>query len=102
MEAERIAGRLLIGRSPNRPKPAEFDSISQARLVWGLIKESLERYKGLRFAVDVAASLAPELSAGQLCHWEATLDLLHKDDLPVRTICMYDRSALSPAEIHGA
>ena len=54
-----------------------------------------------RCAIDVAAGLAPELSAGQLCHWEATLDLFHEKDLAIRTICMYDR-ALSTAEIHGA
>jgi hypothetical protein len=101
VEAERNAGALVVGRSPDRGLPGEFDSVRMARTVWGFVRESLITYRGVRFAVDVPSSLGRELPAKQLCHWEATLDVLHAG-APMRTICMYDRRKLSAPEIHGA
>ncbi len=101
VEAEKSAGHLIIGRTQNRFALREFNSIHMARQVWGLLRPSLSVYSGVRMAINRASVLALELSADQLCHWEATLNLLQAD-LPVRTICMYDRNALSTAKIHAA
>jgi hypothetical protein len=101
VQSEIETGRLVVGRSRSRPLADDFTSLRMARTVWASVQESLVDYRGIRFAIDMAASLALEVPADRLCHWEATLDLLHAD-APLSTICMYDLNRSSPAEIHGA
>jgi len=99
--AARDAGSLRVGRSPDREPLGDFNSVRMAKTVWRFVQEALLSSNGVRFVVDTPCSLSRELSADQLCHWEATFDVLHAG-APMRTICMYDRRKLSTAEIHGA
>jgi len=98
----RTTRSLVLGRYPDRPGPGQFNSVSMARTVWAFVQDSLISFSGVRFAVDMASSLARELPADQLCHWEATFDLLHGSEAPIRTVCMYDRRRLPAAQIDAA
>jgi hypothetical protein len=56
---------------------------------------------GLRIASDARWALKPELPADQLCHWEATADLIYKGE-GIRAICQYNLHEHAPEAIHSA
>jgi hypothetical protein len=53
-----------------------------------------------RIAGDADWSLHPVVSADDVCHWEATANLVFEGE-PVRVICQYDRERYSPEMIHA-
>ena len=78
----------------------DFQSIIQARRLMQVIEAKLKEFRGIRLTADMrwtSENLAPE----DLCHWEATANLVF-EDVNTRTICQYDLSFHSPAEIHAA
>jgi hypothetical protein len=61
----------------------------------------MANFKGLRIAGDAAWALRPELAVDQLCHWEATANLLYKGQ-EIRAICQYNLRDHSPGAVHSA
>jgi hypothetical protein len=55
----------------------------------------------VRIAGDAAWALNPLLAVDQLCHMEATLNLVY-ENWNVRTICQYDLDGHSPSAINAA
>lgn len=99
--AERKAEKLVIRQSHLVTQSGGFNSVGLARVAWTGLQTSLDANPGLRMAVDVTAAYVPHWSPDQVCHWEATLDMLY-EDLPVRVLCTYDRPACSDDEIDAA
>jgi hypothetical protein len=97
----RSAGALLVGRSSSLKLGGESNSIAMARGILAFTEEALLSYSGVRFALEMPGSLGSGLAADELCHREATLDVLHAGE-PIRTICMYDLREVSTAVLHGA
>ena len=78
----------------------KFNSVIQARETFGMIQDELHAFKGIRIAGDADWSLHPVVSADDVCHWEATANLVFEGE-PVRVICQYDRERYSPEMIHA-
>jgi chemotaxis family two-component system sensor kinase Cph1 len=97
----RSNGSLLVGRSSSFELGGESNSIAMARGLLAFFESTLSIYPGVRFALEMPGSLGHELAADELCHREATLDVLHVAE-PIRTICMYDLREVSAAVVHGA
>lgn len=98
-EVKRGALRIL-GKEAWR-QPGDFNAIVKARETLGMFDEVLARFPGIRIAGDAAWALNPELPVEQLCHWEATANLVY-EGLPVRAVCQYKLSAHSPQALHTA
>jgi hypothetical protein len=102
VKTELAEGALTIARGEDLRQPAEFNSIVKARELWRLVEAKLAAYKGVRIIGDAEwALIEPSLTSDQLCHWEATADLLYKGEA-VTTICMYDLNRHSPSDIRAA
>jgi len=101
VDAERKADRLVIRQSHLITQGCGFNSVGMARTAWTGLQASLSAHSSLRMAVDVTAAYVPHWSPDQVCHWEATLDLLY-EGLPVQVLCTYDRPACSYDEIEAA
>jgi hypothetical protein len=79
-----------------------FNSILAARDLWHLVSPKLADFAGVRIAGDAGwAMIEPPLNAGQLCHWEATADLLYQEEA-ISTICMYDLNRHPRSDICAA
>jgi hypothetical protein len=78
----------------------DFQSIIQARRLMRVIDARLKDFRGIRLTADMRWT-SENLAAEALCHWEATANLVF-EDVNTRTICQYDLSSHSPAEIHAA
>jgi hypothetical protein len=81
-------------------QPGEFNSVLMARAVWRKIDRALARTPGVRFVADKSWVNETDLSSDQLCHWEASSNLLLQD-VNVRAICQYDLARHSPANIRA-
>jgi hypothetical protein len=92
---------LNVIRGEEWRQTGEFNSIVKAREAWGLIERMRVAFTGVRIAGDAAWALEPPLSVDQLCHWEATANLVFKGE-DVRVICQYDLSRHSAAAVHSA
>lgn len=79
----------------------DMNSIVKAREALGLIEGLLAKFPGVRIAGDAAWALNPVLAVDQLCHVEATLNLVY-EGWNVRTICQYELEGHSPAAINAA
>ena len=102
VKAEIAKGALTIAKGEDLRQPAEFNSIVKARELWRLVEAKLAGYKSVRIIGDAEwALIEPSLTSDQLCHWEATADLLYKGEA-VTTICMYDLHRHSPSDIRAA
>jgi hypothetical protein len=73
----------------------------QARKALALIGRLISSFNGLRIAGDAAWALSPELAVDQLCHWEATANLIYKGQ-EIRAICQYNLRNHSAAAVHSA
>jgi hypothetical protein len=95
-------GALAIATSAQLRGSDDFNSIVKARELWHLVEEKLGQYAGVRIIGDAEWVLIdPPMPSDQLCHWEATADLLYRGE-PVSTICMYDLRRHSPSDIRAA
>jgi chemotaxis family two-component system sensor kinase Cph1 len=90
----------IIEKDVWRP-PGDFKPLVKAREVLGLIESLLQDFKGVRIAGDAAWALNPDMPMDQLCHWEATANLVYEGQ-DVRAICEYNLEEQSPAAIHTA
>ena len=81
-------------------QPGKFNSILMARAVWRQIDAALVRAPAVRFVADMSWVNETDLSADQLCHWEASSNLI-VEGVNVRAICQYDLGRHSPANIRA-
>jgi hypothetical protein len=101
VQRERQRGALqIVHRSDWRPA-GEFNSMVQARRAIDLFDRLLVEFRGIRIVGDAAWALEPELAVDQLCHWEATANLVYKGQ-DIRAICQYNLKDHSAAAIHSA
>ena len=95
-------GALTIDTGENWRGTDGFRSLAQARELWNALEPRLDAFTGVRIVGDAEwVRLEPRLTDGQLCHWEATADLLYQGEA-IRTICMYDLDRHSPSELRAA
>ena len=101
VKKEMRTGRLNVVTTREWRRPGERNSINRARKVLQLISSKLAEFSALRIAGDPEWELDEAIASADLCHWEATANLVF-DGLPVRTICQYNLNAYSTAAIHAA
>lgn len=94
-------GRLAVSDSSDWYQPEDFNSIRMTRRLWRTLAEPLAKFDAVTLVSDMSWTPASELDADQLCHWEATADLL-LDQLNTSVVCQYDLKRHSVAEISGA
>jgi hypothetical protein len=94
-------GRLQIVQGTDWRQTGDMNSVLKAREAILLIQDLLAKFPGVRIAGDAAWSLNPPLPVDQLCHMEATMNLVY-EGWNVRTICQYDLKVQSPEAIHAA
>jgi hypothetical protein len=95
------SGALVIATG-EQWRESPLDSITKARELWQHIDEQLTVFPAVRIAGDAGwAQLEPVISSDRLCHWEATADLIY-EDVPVKTICMYDLNRQPPDAVRAA
>jgi len=82
-------------------KPEGFSSIAKAQELLRFISSRLGAFAGVRIAGDVGWAISPALPSDQVCHWEATGNLVFEGQA-VQAICQYDVTVDSPALIHSA
>jgi hypothetical protein len=74
-----------------------LSSEKKAAQVRQLVDEALAAgFAGIRFAVEMTWTLGPDISGGQLEHWEATINTIFVPGFPGRIICQYNQSRLAP------
>lgn len=102
VKSEIEKGALTISAGEDWRGLEDFSSLAKARELWSALEPRLDEFPGVRMVGDAEwARLEPRLTDGQLCHWEATADLLYQGEA-IRTICMYDLNYHSPSEVRGA
>lgn len=101
VESALASGQLEVTHSWAQPQAGQLNSIQVARRVWGALRDGLERFSAVRFAVDMSLTVDAGTPDDQLCHWEATLDSL-LEGLPCRALCLYDLHRLGPGTICAA
>ena len=97
-ELERGALKIVTGaefRGPGR-----MNSVLQARETLGIIQDRSRDFQGIRIVGDADWESEPAVAAGDLCHWEATANLVFEDE-PIRVICQYDRHHYAPEMLHA-
>ena len=102
VSSARGAGALIItDDSDSRRYFRDATSVVRVREAWLFLEGILTRFPAIRIAseMDWTAGLSP--GAEQLCHWEATFDLLIKETR-IQALCLYDLNRLTPPEIHSA
>jgi PAS domain S-box-containing protein len=103
LDQETLRGRLRVWTQNEWRQPGELDSQKKAAQVSRLIAEARTAgFQGIRFAVEMGWTLDPEIAAGPLEHWEATISTLFPPDFPARMICQYNRARLSPQVVQAA
>ena len=100
VSAEFERGALKIITGAEWRGSGRFNSMIQAREALGLIQDRKHEFKGVRIAGDADWELEPAVSAEDLCHWEATANLVFEEE-PVRVICQYNRERYSSEMIHA-
>jgi hypothetical protein len=98
--SERQAGSLEVLGAVDWYLKDDFQSVILARRLWQMIDRDRRVFSGIRITADMRWTLE-NLLAEELCHWEATANLVF-EDVDVRVICQYDLSYHSVAEIHAA
>jgi hypothetical protein len=95
-------GALAVAAGEDWRRSPGFNSLAKARELWSAIEPKLLQFPGVRIIGDAAWTLIePPVVHGELCHWEATADLLYQGEA-VRTICMYDLNLHSPSAVRAA
>jgi len=78
-----------------------FSSVKQARRLWHLLESHLESFPGVRITSDMRWT-HDKVTPEELCHWEATANLLLDGNVDARVLCQYDLRYHSPPEILAA
>jgi hypothetical protein len=100
VNAELEKGALKMVTGAQFRGAGKFNSVIQARETFGMIQDELRAFAGIRIAGDADWDIAPVVSADNVCHWEATANLVFEEE-PVRVICQYHRDRYSPEMIHA-
>jgi signal transduction histidine kinase len=96
-------GSLLLWTREEWRQPGELDSAKKAAQVRELIANALAAgFDGIRFGIEMTWTLGPDVDAGRLRHWEATINTIFTPEVPGRIICQYSRRRLSPSTIEAA
>jgi hypothetical protein len=101
VQSELQRGSLNVINGEMWRQTGDFNSVVKARDAWRLIDGLLANFKGVRIAGDAAWALDPPLPVDQLCHWEATANMVY-EGADARAICQYNLNRHSPAAIHSA
>jgi len=97
-ESERGALKIITGAQWRGS--GQFNSMIQAREALAMIQDRSHEFKGVRIAGDADWEFDPAVPASDVCHWEATANLVFEEE-PVRVICQYDRDRYSSEMIHA-
>jgi hypothetical protein len=81
--------------------PEELSSIYIGRRLWRTISNALSDFPGVRLVSEMSWTIGTPISPDQLCHWEATKNVVIKD-LNVRLLCQFDLQSHSVPELHAA
>jgi hypothetical protein len=100
VNSELDSGALKMVTGAEFRGAGKFNSVIQARETFGMIQDELHAFTGIRIAGDADWSLHPVVSADDVCHWEATANLVFEGE-PVRVICQYDRERYSSEMIYA-
>ena len=101
--AESNRGALKLWTRKEWRQPGELDCQKKSEQVRGFIGDALNAgFKGVRFAVEMTWTLAPDISAEKLEHWEATINTIFTPGLPGKIICQYNRHRLPASVINQA
>jgi hypothetical protein len=101
VQAEVERGSLAIITGDQWHDGGAFNSIVKAREAWQMFEAKLADFSGVRIAGDASWALEPALRADQLCHWEATANLIYEGEA-IRAICQYNLQKHAPAALHSA
>jgi hypothetical protein len=93
--------RLKIIESRDWYWPDQLNSLLVSRRLWRTISSPLNDFAGVRMVSDMTWTIGSPMAPDQLCHWEATKNLIF-EDLNVRVICQYDLQRHSVPELHAA
>jgi len=94
-ESDRGALKLWTRREWRQE--GELSSERKAEQVREFVEDSRRLgFKGVRFGVEMTWTLGPDIDAGRLEHWEATINDIFGPGVPGRIICQYNRSRLAP------
>src|SRR5579871_253744 len=97
VEEQTARGRLLLWTRKEWRQPGELDTRAKCAQVGKLIAEARQAgFKGIRFAVEMTWTLEPDIDAGKLEDWEATINTLLDTNFPIRIVCQYNQQRLSP------
>lgn len=103
VEGECRNGRLKLFTRKEWRQPGKLDSTKKAAQVRQFVAQaSRDGFKGIRFAVEMTWTLGPDIDAGSLEHWEATINTIFDPSFPARIICQYNRSRLQPDALIAA
>ena len=98
---EESRGALTLASGAQWRRDGPLNSIFLAREALALIYELGAGFRGVRAVGDAEWQLNPELTADQLCHWEATANLVLEGE-PVQAICQFNRKDCSDSLIYAA
>ncbi len=96
VDAHVASGALLLWTRAEWRQPGPLHSDKKAAQVRAAIADALDAgFAGVRFAVEMTWTLGPDIDAGRLRHWEATINTIFTSDVPARIICQYSRRRLA-------
>ena len=99
--SERERASLLLGtrKEWRRGNPETGDGTDQ---ILKIIDAALNAgFKGVRFCIEIASAIEPDVSLQRLRQWETAIDSMvaHR---PIKMVCQYNRDHFSPAVIKEA
>jgi len=92
--------RLLTGDAWRTPL-SEGTSLSMARAALATLRPLLHVFNGVRIVGDAQWDLDPPVTAADVCHWEATANLVFEES-DVRVICQYSVEHYAAEFLHAA
>jgi signal transduction histidine kinase len=103
VEAEADAERLLLWTCAEWRQAGALDVAKKEAQVRDVIDNAQAKgFSGVRFAVEMTWTLAPDLEVAALRRWEALINSIFTPDVPARIICQYNRRRLSPAVVEAS
>jgi len=99
--AERQKHALLVLDMSSWVPEGNLNSAILARRLWRSIARPLADFPAVRLITDMGWALARQLPPDQLCHWEATTNLVY-EDTNARAICQYDLVRHGPQALSSA
>jgi signal transduction histidine kinase len=103
VEAAMVRGAFCIWSRDQWLQPGPLDPQKKAGQVRAIIDEALSQgFRGIRMAVEMTRVLGPTVEAEDLWRWESTLNDILDPAQPVRLICLYSKSRLSPEALEAS